>query len=88
MTTILLALAVRWALWGLLTQLLGAVLVAVSVRFSPTPSLLIGIGGREYPPLMLTAHRAWVYKLGWFLIVVGTALHGVPEVLAVLRAGG
>ena len=88
MTTILLALAVRWALWGLLAQLLGAILVAFSFRFSPTPSLLTGIGGRAYPRLMLTAHRAWVYKLGWVLIVVGTALQGVPEVLAVLRAGG
>lgn len=88
MTTILLALAVRWALWGLLAQLLGAVLVAFSIRFSPTPSLLTGMAGRQYPRLMLTANRPWVYKLGWFLIVVGTALQGVPEVLAVLQAGG
>jgi hypothetical protein len=87
-TTVLLALAVRWALWGLFAQLVGAVFVAFSFRLSPTPSILTGIGGREYPHLMVLADRPWFHKLGWFLIVLGTALQGVPDLLAVLRAGG
>jgi hypothetical protein len=77
----------RWALWGLLAQLVGAVLIAYGFRVSPdSGARYIDPDGRVFPHLILRVHRRWAYRLGWFLVIVGVGLEMVPEVLAVVRA--
>jgi hypothetical protein len=83
---ILLPILARWALWGLLAQLVGVILIAGGFRESPDSGAKYHVEGRVYPHLVLRVHRRWAYRLGWFLVVVGIGLQMVPEVLPVVRA--
>ena len=84
---ILLALLVRWALWGLLAQLVGVVLIARGFRVSAdSGARYIDPDGQVLSHLVLRVHRRWAYRLGWVLVVVGIGLQMVSEVLTVLRA--
>lgn len=83
---ILYAILERWALFGLVGQLVGAILIAYGFRLSPDSGAMYYIEGRAYPYLVLRAIRPWAFKLGWVLVVIGIALQMVPEVLAALSA--
>lgn len=83
---ILYAILERWALFGLVGQLVGAILIAYGFRLSPDSGAMYHIKGRAYPYLVLRAIRPWAFKLGWVLVVIGIALQMVPEVLAALSA--
>ena len=83
---ILYAILERWALFGLVGQLVGATLIAYGSRLSPDSGAMYHIGGRAYPYLVLRTIRPWAFRLGWVLVVIGIALQMVPEVLAALGA--
>ena len=79
------ALLARWALLGLIGQLLGVLLIVYGFRISPDSGAMYHVEGRAYPHLVLRAVRPWAYRLGWLLVIAGTALQMVPEVLGVIQ---
>jgi hypothetical protein len=79
------ALLGRWALLGLIGQLLGAILITYGFRISPDSGAMYHLEGRAYPYFVLRAVRPWAYRLGWSLVVIGTALQMVPEVISAIQ---
>jgi hypothetical protein len=76
----------RWALLGLVGQLVGAILIGYGLRVSPDSGAMYHFEGRAYHHFVLRAARPWAYRLGWLFILIGIALQMVPEVLAALAA--
>jgi hypothetical protein len=84
--TLLHTLLERLALWGLLGQLVGALLIAYGFQPSPDSGMTWHpASGGSYPHLVLRGDRPWAYRLGWVLVVVGIVLQMVPEVCSALR---
>ena len=79
------ALLARSAFLGLIGQLLGVLLIVYGLRTSPDSGAMYHVEGRAYPRLVLRAVRPWAYRLGWLLVVIGTALQMVPEVISIVR---
>ena len=81
------ALAARWALWGMLGQLVGALLIGYGFQPSPDSGMTWHpASGGSYPHLVLRGDRPWAYRLGWVLVVLGIVLQMVPEIIAALAA--